>query len=114
MRRVVDWASVIGIDEAQVNSLIALIHIGHTGHRELEEFLAENSSALRIERQRGPLVEDRPHVVVPESPQGKVADFALVLIVAIDPSRMDLCLAHGLLEVLRQAFLAQRRKPRAG
>ncbi len=114
VRGVVDLAAVVGVHQGEVHALVALVDVGHAGHRELHELLAEDRGALHGGRAPGPVGEDRGDLLGLQrrSPQG--LHLALVLGVLLGPGGVGLRLAHRLGEIALEPVRVQRRGPGAG
>ena len=98
----VDRPAVVGIDERQVDELVALVDVGHARHGELEQQLAERRALARRrdlghERREG--LEKR---AVREQRHGEALHALLPGVVLVDPVRVALGLAQRLLDVARE------------
>ena len=108
---VVDGPAVVGVGQAVVPQLGALVDVRHPGDRQREQLGGEAVAATgRVER-RDETVDDRTYLSGVERRVDRGVHRALVRRVGVGPGGVLAGLAHGLLGVLVQAFAA--RGPRA-
>ncbi len=110
--------AIVGIDQAEVPNLLAVVDVGHAGRSQLQQRLPQRAVEAPIQHLFVKTLELRQEAVfgaIVEHGRHKLADGGVVFRIGIDPTRVNLRLVRGFLHVGPQAVgqFAQRLR-RAG